>query len=100
MVMSYCEELRAANPRHASVIWIKTGVKRHVAYIPRHEALYIKDDDGSGPFQKKPIGEHGAIPTAAAIASAVYDAIGTQIRDLPITAEKVYSVMLQKRMSH
>ena len=64
--------------------------------IPRHETLYIRNDDGPGPFQTKPIGEHGAIPTAAAIANAVYDAIGAQIRDLPITAEKVYSAMRQK----
>jgi CO/xanthine dehydrogenase Mo-binding subunit len=64
--------------------------------IPMHETLYIRDDDGPGPFQTKPIGEHGAIPTAAAIANAVYDAIGVQIRDLPITAEKIYSAMRQK----
>lgn len=68
--------------------------------IPRHETLYIRNDDGPGPFQTKPIGEHGAIPTAAAIANAVYDAIGAQIRDLPITAEKVYSAMRQKEMSN
>ena len=65
--------------------------------IPRHETLYIKDHDGPGPFKAKPIGEHGAIPTAAAIANAVYDAIGAQITDLPITAEKVYSAMRTKK---
>ena len=35
----------------------------------------------------------GAIPTAAAIANAVYDAIGVQITDLPITAEKVFAAL-------
>jgi CO/xanthine dehydrogenase Mo-binding subunit len=64
--------------------------------IPRHETLYVRDDDGPGPFQAKPIGEHGAIPTAAAIANAVYDAIGVQITDLPITAEKIYSALQDK----
>lgn len=64
--------------------------------IPKHEILYVRDHDGPGPFQTKPIGEHGAIPTAAAIANAVYDAIGIQIRDLPITAEKVFSAMREK----
>ena len=29
--------------------------------------------------------------TAAAIANAVYDACGVRIRDLPLTAEKVYA---------
>jgi putative selenate reductase molybdopterin-binding subunit len=61
--------------------------------IPSHETLYIRDHEGPGPFQTKPIGEHGAIPTAAAIANAVYDAIGVQITDLPITAEKIYSAL-------
>lgn len=65
--------------------------------IPRHETLYIRDHDGPGPFRTKPIGEHGAIPTAAAIANAVYDAIGAQIRDLPITAEKVYIALRAKK---
>jgi CO/xanthine dehydrogenase Mo-binding subunit len=67
--------------------------------IPKHETLYIRDHEGPGPFQTKPIGEHGAIPTAAAIANAVYDAIGVQIRDLPITAEKVYNAMREKGLA-
>ncbi|HLN85605.1 MAG TPA: molybdopterin cofactor-binding domain-containing protein, partial [Candidatus Limnocylindrales bacterium] len=65
--------------------------------IPDHETLYVRDHNGPGPFQAKQIGEHGAIPTAAAIANAVYDAIGVQISDLPITAEKVFAAMRQYR---
>jgi CO/xanthine dehydrogenase Mo-binding subunit len=63
--------------------------------IPEHETLYVRDHTGPGPFQAKQIGEHGAIPTAAAIANAVYDAIGGQITDLPITADKVFAVLRQ-----
>jgi CO/xanthine dehydrogenase Mo-binding subunit len=65
--------------------------------IPRHEIGYVRDDNGPGPFQAKPIGEHGAIPTAAAIGNAVYDAIGVQIMDLPITAEKIYNALQAKK---
>jgi CO/xanthine dehydrogenase Mo-binding subunit len=65
--------------------------------IPRHEIRYVRDDNGPGPFQAKPVGEHGAIPTAAAIGNAVYDAIGVQITDLPITAEKIYSALQAKK---
>ena len=64
--------------------------------IPEHEAVYVRDDTGPGPFRAKQIGEHGAIPTAAAIANAVYDAIGVQITDLPITAEKVFAALRQR----
>ncbi|HWO42406.1 MAG TPA: xanthine dehydrogenase family protein molybdopterin-binding subunit [Candidatus Eisenbacteria bacterium] len=58
--------------------------------LPRHQTLLVQDLDGPGPFRSKPIGEHSAVPTAPAIANAIYDAIGVRITDLPITAEKVY----------
>jgi CO/xanthine dehydrogenase Mo-binding subunit len=49
--------------------------------------------DGPGPFGAKGIGEIAAIPTAAAIANAVEDAVGVRIPDLPITAEKVLAAL-------
>ena len=39
------------------------------------------------------IGEPPVVPTAAAIANAVQDAVGARIYDLPITAEKVLQAM-------
>ena len=33
--------------------------------------------------------EYAAVPTAPAIANAIYDACGIRIRDLPMTAEKI-----------
>ena len=65
--------------------------------IPRHETINIHDAPGPGPFGSKPIGENTTSPTAAAIANAVYDAIGIQIRDLPITSEKIYSALKERR---
>jgi CO/xanthine dehydrogenase Mo-binding subunit len=62
----------------------------NVTDIPRVETINVKDATGPGPFQSKPIGENTVTPTAAAIANAVYDAIGVQIKDLPITSEKIY----------
>ena len=58
--------------------------------IPRLETVNVYDSAGPGPFQSKPIGENTSTPTAAAIANAVYDATGIQIRDLPITSEKIF----------
>jgi CO/xanthine dehydrogenase Mo-binding subunit len=58
--------------------------------VPKHETLLINDNEGPGPFQSKPIGEHSAVPTAPCIANAVYDALGVQITDLPLDAEKIY----------
>ena len=67
----------------------------NVADIPRVAVINIKDTTGPGPFQSKPIGENTVTPTAAAIANAVYDAIGIQIKDLPITSEKIYLALQQ-----
>lgn len=58
--------------------------------IPVLETINVHDSSGPGPFQSKPIGENTTTPTAAAIGNAVYDAIGVQIRNLPITSEKIY----------
>lgn len=44
---------------------------------------------GNGPYGGMSIGEPPVVPTAAAIANAVHDAVGVRIFDLPITAEKV-----------
>jgi CO/xanthine dehydrogenase Mo-binding subunit len=43
-----------------------------------------------GPFGARGFAEHTMVPTAPAIANAVYDAIGVQINKPPLSAEKVY----------
>jgi len=57
----------------------------------------IETDDQHGPFGAKGIGEPVLVPTAPAIANAVYDAIGIRISDLPITPEKVLAALKEKR---
>jgi CO/xanthine dehydrogenase Mo-binding subunit len=67
------------------------------ADIPTHRTVFVHDRKGPGPFQSKPIGENGIVPTTPAVANAVYDAIGVQITDLPITAEKIYLAIRGKK---
>jgi CO/xanthine dehydrogenase Mo-binding subunit len=57
--------------------------------IPELKTTILQSDFGSGPYNSMSIGETSLIPTAAAIANAVEDAIGVRVRSLPITAEKV-----------
>jgi len=59
----------------------------------------IETDDPEGPFGAKGVGEPGLVPTAPAIANAIYDAIGVRIRDLPITPEKIVAALAEKRSS-
>jgi CO/xanthine dehydrogenase Mo-binding subunit len=58
--------------------------------IPEMKTVLVQAEKGSGPYSVKGIGELPMVPVAAAVANAVQDAIGVRIRDLPITAEKVY----------
>jgi xanthine dehydrogenase molybdenum-binding subunit len=57
---------------------------------------FVETDDASGPFGAKGVGEPGLVPTAPALANAVYDAVGVRINDLPITPEKVLKALKEK----
>jgi CO/xanthine dehydrogenase Mo-binding subunit len=58
--------------------------------MPPLETVVLESDQGEGPYSIRGIGEAPCIPVAPAIANAVEDAVGVRIRDLPITAQKVY----------
>ena len=57
--------------------------------MPPIESVVVETNDKEGPFEAKGIGEPGLVPTAPAIANAIYDAIGVRIKELPITPESV-----------
>jgi xanthine dehydrogenase molybdenum-binding subunit len=53
----------------------------------------LESGTGIGPFGAKGIGEPALTPAAAAVASAVADAIGVHIRELPLTPERVLAAL-------
>jgi xanthine dehydrogenase molybdenum-binding subunit len=57
------------------------------------DLAFIETNDSFGPFGAKGVAEPGLVPTAPAIANAIYNAIGVRIRDLPITPEKVLTAL-------
>jgi CO/xanthine dehydrogenase Mo-binding subunit len=61
--------------------------------IPQLKTTVIQSNAGSGPYHSMSIGETAIMPTAAAIANAVEDAVGVRIKSLPITAEKVLEAL-------
>jgi CO/xanthine dehydrogenase Mo-binding subunit len=50
----------------------------------------VEEMDPTGPFGAKGAGEAPIVGVAPAIANAVFDALGIQIKELPITPEKLY----------
>ena len=72
----------------------------NVRDVPVHQTIFVRDARGPAPFESKAIGEHSTSPTAAAIVNAIYDATGIQIRETPVTAERLYSALQEKRSGH
>jgi CO/xanthine dehydrogenase Mo-binding subunit len=64
--------------------------------IPELKTVVLASESGPGPYNARGIGENPVGPVAPAIANAVADAVGVRIRDLPITAEKVYQALEEK----
>ena len=57
--------------------------------IPEIEVHYVQIPRDNGPFGACGMAEFCLVPTAPAIANAVFNACGARVCDLPITAEKV-----------
>jgi CO/xanthine dehydrogenase Mo-binding subunit len=60
------------------------------------EVVLVETNDPSGPFGAKGIGEPGLVPTAPAIANAIYDAVGVRIQELPMKPEIVLKALRKK----
>lgn len=59
------------------------------ADCPPIKVFLVETNDPNGPYGAKGAGEPTIIPTAAALANAIYDAVGVRMKDLPITPEKI-----------
>lgn len=59
------------------------------------ENIIVEVPQDDGPFGARGVGEHPMVPTAPAIANAVYDAVGVRIDSMPITSEKVWAALQQ-----
>jgi len=62
--------------------------------MPRKmECIFIESIEPTGPFGAKSLSELCTIIPAAAIANAVYNAVGVRVKDLPITPEKILQAL-------
>lgn len=65
--------------------------------IKRLTTEFVSSYENSGPFGAKSVGEVGIDTPPAAMANAVENALGIRITTLPITSEKIYLAMREKR---
>ena len=68
---------------------------RHLTHVdvPEIEVTFIETDDGYGPYGAKTVGEAGIILAPAAVANAIFNAIGVRMKALPITRQKILEAL-------
>ena len=67
--------------------------------IPEIECVFVDQVDAiANSIGAKGAGEPPIIPPAAAIANAVFDAVGVRIRELPITPDKILKALAEKEI--
>jgi carbon-monoxide dehydrogenase large subunit len=61
------------------------------ADIPREiQGDYVETPVEDGPWGARGVGEHVMVPTAPAMANALYAALGIRFHDLPLSAERIH----------
>jgi CO/xanthine dehydrogenase Mo-binding subunit len=61
--------------------------------VPNITPVLIEVPSPLGPFGAKGVGEPPVVPVGAAIANAIFDAVGSRVADLPITPERLFKAM-------
>ena len=64
--------------------------------MPQIHPIIIEVPEPLGPFGARGIGEPTTIPTAPAVANAVFDAVGVRVKDIPLTPERVLEELKKK----
>jgi putative selenate reductase molybdopterin-binding subunit len=61
--------------------------------MPAIDVIFVQTDDPSGPFGAKSVAEIPMDGVAPALASAIHDATGVWIRELPYTPERIWQAL-------
>ena len=84
------KEGRILNPNFHNYKMLTASDTPEIHFFP------IETNDKEGPYGAKGVGEAPLIPTAAAIANAICNALGLDFLELPITPEKVLFAIAEK----
>ncbi len=65
--------------------------------MPEMEVFIVEDEEPSGPFGAKGVGEPALIPQAASIINAIKDAVGVRPFELPCDMERLKGLLEKKK---
>jgi CO/xanthine dehydrogenase Mo-binding subunit len=84
------EQGRNLNPTFVDYLLITTNI------APEIETVLVEGYPGMGPYGAKGIGEVPCLPPPAAVANAIYNAVGVRVRTLPLTPERVLRALRER----
>ena len=73
---------------------LSTRAQRFLEY-PDIEVIFADVVDPVGPYGAKALGEPPSVGVAPAVVSAIRDATGVEVRDLPATPDKVLNLLAE-----
>jgi CO/xanthine dehydrogenase Mo-binding subunit len=91
------ESLQYENGQPVNANLVDYRVPRFTDLPQRFESALIENGDGPGPYGAKGMGESGIVSIAPAIGNAVFRAVGVRIRELPITPERLWRALKNRR---
>lgn len=62
----------------------------------KYEVVFIETPESIGPYGARGIGEHPVLGVAPAILNAIYDAIGVDLYEVPVSKEKILELIKDK----
>jgi putative selenate reductase molybdopterin-binding subunit len=94
---AHCEEM--TYDAHGTPL--ATDLERYHIYrateMPQLEVIFVETNEPSGPYGAKAVAEIPKDGVAPALASAIYDATGVRLRQLPFTPERVWQALHSTR---
>ncbi|MFA5060313.1 MAG: molybdopterin cofactor-binding domain-containing protein [Candidatus Omnitrophota bacterium] len=95
---TFYEDLKFKNGRVVNPNFANYRLPKSIGTVPI-ETIMIETNDPEGPFGAKGMGEASLLPTSAAIANAIHDAVGIRMKELPITPDKVLKALKEKELA-
>ncbi len=90
------EELKLVNGVMGNPSFVDYRIATTADVPEKIEAHIVETAQDDGPWGARGVGEHPMVPTIACLANAIYNATGTRVTNPPLSAEKIYTAMLDK----
>jgi CO/xanthine dehydrogenase Mo-binding subunit len=88
-----CEHVEVDERGRSGVDGLKNYHVVNAPDMPDIGVLLVEHSGDDGPFGAKSVGEIATVPTAPAVMNAVNHALGTSLRDLPATPERIIAAL-------